>query len=40
MAMTVTVIVVMPVVMGAVWAILFFVVGLVYFYRGEKKYVN
>jgi teichoic acid transport system permease protein len=27
-------------VMGAVWAIVFFVVGLVYFYRGEKKYVN
>ena len=27
-------------IMGAVWAILFFVVGLVYFYRGEKKYVN
>ncbi|CAB4330405.1 unannotated protein [freshwater metagenome] len=27
-------------IMGAVWAVLFFVVGLVYFYRGEKKYVN
>ena len=27
-------------IMGAVWAIVFFVVGLVYFYRGEKKYVN
>ena len=27
-------------VMGAVWAIVFFVVGLVYFYRGERKYVN
>jgi teichoic acid transport system permease protein len=27
-------------IMGAVWAILFFAVGLVYFYRGEKKYVN
>lgn len=27
-------------VMGAVWAIAFFVVGLVYFYRGERKYVN
>ena len=26
--------------MGAVWAIVFFVVGLVYFYRGERKYVN
>jgi teichoic acid transport system permease protein len=27
-------------IMGAVWAIVFFVAGLVYFYRGEKKYVN
>ena len=27
-------------IMGVVWAVLFFVVGLVYFYRGEKKYVN
>jgi teichoic acid transport system permease protein len=27
-------------IMGAVWAILFFVVGLIYFYRGERKYVN
>ncbi len=27
-------------IMGAVWAIVFFAVGLVYFYRGEKKYVN
>jgi teichoic acid transport system permease protein len=27
-------------IMGVVWALLFFVVGLVYFYRGEKKYVN
>ena len=27
-------------IMGAVCAIVFFVVGLVYFYRGEKKYVN
>lgn len=27
-------------IMGAVWAIVFFVVGFVYFYRGEKKYVN
>lgn len=27
-------------IMGAVWAVVFFVVGLVYFYRGEKKYVN
>jgi teichoic acid transport system permease protein len=27
-------------IMGAVWAIVFFAAGLVYFYRGEKKYVN
>jgi teichoic acid transport system permease protein len=27
-------------IMGAVWAIVFFVVGLIYFYRGEKKYGN
>jgi teichoic acid transport system permease protein len=27
-------------IMGAVWAIVFFVFGLVYFYRGERKYVN
>jgi teichoic acid transport system permease protein len=27
-------------IMGAVWAVVFFVVGLVYFYRGEKKYAN
>ena len=27
-------------IMGAVWAIVLFAVGLVYFYRGEKKYVN
>lgn len=27
-------------IMGAVWAIVFFAVGLVYFYRGERKYVN
>jgi teichoic acid transport system permease protein len=27
-------------IMGAIWAIVFFAVGLVYFYRGEKKYVN
>ena len=27
-------------IMGAVWALVFFAVGLVYFYRGEKKYVN
>ena len=27
-------------IMGVVWAAVFFVVGLVYFYRGEKKYVN
>jgi teichoic acid transport system permease protein len=27
-------------VMGVVWAFVFFAVGLVYFYRGEKKYVN
>jgi teichoic acid transport system permease protein len=27
-------------IMGVVWAIVFFAVGLVYFYRGEKKYVN
>jgi teichoic acid transport system permease protein len=27
-------------VMGAIWAIVFFIIGLVYFYRGEKKYGN
>ena len=27
-------------IMGVVWALLFFVVGLIYFHRGEKKYVN
>ena len=27
-------------IMGVVWAVVFFVVGLVYFYRGEKKYAN
>ena len=27
-------------IMGAVWALVFFAVGLVYFYRGERKYVN
>ena len=27
-------------IMGFVWAILFFLLGLVYFYRGEKKYGN
>jgi len=27
-------------IMGVVWAVVFFSVGLVYFYRGEKKYVN
>lgn len=26
--------------MGVFWAFLFFFVGLIYFYRGEKKYVN
>lgn len=26
--------------MGAIWAIVFFAIGLVYFYRGEKKYGN
>ncbi len=27
-------------IMGVVWALLFFFVGIIYFYRGEKKYVN
>ena len=27
-------------IMGVVWGVLFFVLGLVYFYRGEKKYGN
>jgi teichoic acid transport system permease protein len=27
-------------IMGVVWAIVFFSVGLVYFHRGERKYVN
>ena len=27
-------------IMGVFWALLFFLVGLIYFYRGEKKYVN
>jgi teichoic acid transport system permease protein len=27
-------------IMGVFWAFLFFVVGLIYFYRGERKYVN
>jgi teichoic acid transport system permease protein len=27
-------------IMGVIWAFLFFLVGLIYFYRGEKKYVN
>lgn len=27
-------------IMGVFWAFLFFLVGLIYFYRGEKKYVN
>ncbi|MFM1777942.1 MAG: hypothetical protein RL741_560 [Actinomycetota bacterium] len=27
-------------IMGIFWAFLFFLVGLIYFYRGEKKYVN
>ena len=27
-------------IMGVVWALSFFSVGLIYFYRGEKKYVN
>ena len=27
-------------IMGVVWAVVFFVVGFVYFYRGEKKYAN
>jgi teichoic acid transport system permease protein len=27
-------------IMGVVWAVVFFGLGLVYFYRGEKKYVN
>ena len=27
-------------IMGVVWAVVFFSLGLVYFYRGEKKYVN
>ena len=27
-------------IMGVFWALLFFLVGLIYFYRGERKYVN
>ena len=27
-------------IMGVVWAVLFFLIGLIYFYRGEKKYGN
>ncbi|MEY4900870.1 MAG: hypothetical protein RI895_1292 [Actinomycetota bacterium] len=27
-------------IMGIFWAFLFFLVGLIYFYRGERKYVN
>ena len=27
-------------IMGVVWGVLFFVVGVIYFYRGEKKYGN
>ena len=27
-------------VMGVFWAFLFFLVGLIYFYRGERKYVS
>ena len=27
-------------IMGVFWAVLFFLVGLIYFYRGERKYVN